>query len=345
MLLGGQERLVEAVQNHELLREDLTLGETLRHEHNLRNQVHVGHNHSAGAEERLDRLGQLRTTGVTGVHGDVGEAERVQAQGDLVFLEQEAVLLPANAVNDTLELGRHDRQHGDINAVEFVEATPGTGLSKTLEDLPHGLVVHLIRAVEHVHHVAGRASQVLDSLCLARTSRSSRRSTHDQALGLAQCDVAPVSQRSDHEATAVADVLVTVVALEIGQVDAADVSLLVDAVTELRHPLEALRGLGLDVDQLGHDVAIVHIHRHDGDDLLTVVGRQVCHDHVREHRQVLNLLLVVVLKRVLVTLLELVEGVVHLLSVHNAEGQHGDLRGPVEQELLSGLLLVRAHGL
>lgn len=53
------------------------------------------------------------------------------------------------------------------------------------------LVVHLLRAVEDVHHGAQGSSQVLGCLSLARASGACRGSAHDQVKGLRECDVAP----------------------------------------------------------------------------------------------------------------------------------------------------------
>lgn len=52
------------------------------------------------------------------------------------------------------------------------------------------LVVHLLRTVEDVHHSAQGSAEVLGGLCLARPSRTSRGSTHDQVEGLGQGHVA-----------------------------------------------------------------------------------------------------------------------------------------------------------
>ena len=42
-------------------------------------------------------------------------------------------------VPDGIELRGDDRQHGDIDTVELIEASPGTALAQTGEDLTDGL--------------------------------------------------------------------------------------------------------------------------------------------------------------------------------------------------------------
>ncbi len=54
------------------------------------------------------------------------------------------------------------------------------------------LVVHLLRAVEHIDHDTESSAQILGGLGLASTGWSSRCSTHGQMEGLGESDVAPV---------------------------------------------------------------------------------------------------------------------------------------------------------
>ncbi len=50
-----------------------------RQKHVFANHVKVGHDHGAGAEQRLERLGQLGAPGVTGVHRDEYAHRVIQA--------------------------------------------------------------------------------------------------------------------------------------------------------------------------------------------------------------------------------------------------------------------------
>ena len=54
--------------------------------------------------------------------------------------------------------------HRDIDAVELVEAPPRAGLREPFEDLAHALVVHLVAAVEDVHHHPQRPPQILSRI-------------------------------------------------------------------------------------------------------------------------------------------------------------------------------------
>jgi len=71
---------------------------------------------------------------------------------------------------------------------------------------------------------------------------------------------------------------------ELGVADVGEtvVLLVVPAMSQLRQPRERLRVLDLLRDQLADDVAVVHLDRADGHNLLSVAGRQLAdqqHDH------------------------------------------------------------------
>ena len=66
-----------------------------------------------------------------------------------------------------------------------------TCLGEPLVDVTDGLVIHLLGAVEHVHHDTQRSAKILGSLCLSGTSGPGRGSGHRQMEGLCQGDVAP----------------------------------------------------------------------------------------------------------------------------------------------------------
>ena len=69
-----------------------------------------------------------------------------------------------------------------------------TSLREPLVDISYRLVVHLLRAVEHVDHNTESSSQILGSLCFACPSRARRGSRHRQMEGLGQRDVTPTGQ-------------------------------------------------------------------------------------------------------------------------------------------------------
>lgn len=60
------------------------------------------------------------------------------------------------------------------------------------------LVVHLLGAVEDVHHNAERTAQVFGGLGFPRACRTSWGSAHGQVEGLGQCDVASVMITHKH---------------------------------------------------------------------------------------------------------------------------------------------------
>ena len=69
-------------------------------------------------------------------------------------------------------LCRAHRQHCNRNTVELVKAAPGAGLGQTLVDLAHGLVIHLVRAVEHIALHSQSSGQILGGLSLASSCKA-----------------------------------------------------------------------------------------------------------------------------------------------------------------------------
>ena len=47
-------------------------------------------------------------------------------------------------------LSGHNGEHGDLDAIEFIEATPGTGLGEALEYRSQRLVIHLVAGVKNI---------------------------------------------------------------------------------------------------------------------------------------------------------------------------------------------------
>ena len=102
------------------------------------------------------------------------------------------------------------------------------------------LVVHLFRAVEHVHHDAERATQVLRRFSLSGSGRPSWCAAHGQVERLREGDVAPVGEGRDDESWSVAEVFVRVTELRVTDVCEAILLFLVPAMTQLTQPREGL---------------------------------------------------------------------------------------------------------
>jgi hypothetical protein len=93
-------------------------------------------------------LRKLLSTNVTGVHSDEGTTCRVKI--NLLFLEDEPLLVSSNGITDLLELCGTHREYLSSESVELIEAYPRTRGSDTSENVSHGNIVHLIGAVEHI---------------------------------------------------------------------------------------------------------------------------------------------------------------------------------------------------
>ncbi len=124
-------------------------------------------------------------------------------------------------------LDRYHRQHLNGNAVELVKTAPSARLRQALINIATRLVVHLLRAIEHIHHEAERSAKILGRLGLARTGWTGRRATHNQMQRLCQRDVAAIGQGCDDQTRLVAQVLVGILELRVADVDEAVLPLVV----------------------------------------------------------------------------------------------------------------------
>ncbi len=75
-------------------------------------------------------------------------------------------------IQHQLDLRGNDTQDLDGNAVELVETSPASRLAQPLENVSHGLVVHLVAAVEHHAREPHGTSKVFGGLRLAGSGRS-----------------------------------------------------------------------------------------------------------------------------------------------------------------------------
>mmetsp|Transcript_12959 Transcript_12959/g.30929 ORF Transcript_12959/g.30929 Transcript_12959/m.30929 type:complete len:662 (+) Transcript_12959:973-2958(+) len=226
----------EGIEAGELARQRLGLDEALSHEHVLANELHIGHHHSDWSEERLETLGQLRATQVAGVHGD--ECSTCGVEGNLITLQHEPLGLGLDGVDDGLELHRAHRQHLGHQTIELIEAAPRTRRRQALEDVAHGLVVHLVGAVEHIHSLAHRRRQILGGLCFAGSCGPCGCASHTQVESLCGRHVDAIREWRDDQPRPVAEVLVAVPEGSISNRDAHVVLTCVPVEFELALPLE-----------------------------------------------------------------------------------------------------------
>ena len=125
-------------------------------------------------------------------------------------------------------------------------------MTEASEDVGHGLVVHLVRAVEDVARQRQRAGQVLGGLRLARARGPLGRAAVQQVDRRDHRAVAPVGQRRDDKPRPVAEVLVRVREARVRLARGAVVDVLLPVVAQLRDPLEvgaAVSKINIDVDR------------------------------------------------------------------------------------------------
>ena len=353
VLLLRELLLAELVADEELARQQRVVRVADGAELHLLDELAVGHHHGHAAEERLEVLGQLLAAGVARVHGDEGAAHRVEQHVLRVARELEVLDVGLLGVRDGQHLLRHDREHGQRDAVELVEAAPEAALAQALEDLGAVRVAHLVRAVGHDDEDAERAAHVLGRLRLARAGGPGRRAAEVHVERLRERDVAAVRERRHDEALLAAEVLELVVEDHVRDLDVAD-AVLVEEVLALGHPVEARLLEPLEVveardllvavelvDVVDH-VARVHVDRHHGLDLGAVhLGAEVREAPARQRAQHHVRLLVRDLERVLV-LLAHGERRVDVRRPHHLDAEQRVLRADGVVELLEREH-VRAH--
>ena len=179
------------------------------------------------------------------------------------------------------------------------------------------LVVHLITAVEDIHHDAESPTKVLGRLCLACACRALGSTAQDDVHCLRKSDVASIRERRNDQAAAVPNVLIAEVANIIADVDLYNVRLFVHDKFQLRHPRKVRVVLSLDFNQGLNHIACMHVHGNDAHNFAPVIAGKLPQNQRHKFIQLLHLLLVVFTHRVFIALLHLVKGDVHLLHVRN----------------------------
>jgi len=147
MVLGRKLLRAKSESSNHLLCKLLGSDVTERIKHDRADQFIVGNHHSDWAEQGFQIVWQLSTTGVTWVHSDEHAESRFHK--DVRIFKIDFLVLTGLSSEKLKELLGNDRQHFNIDAVEFIETTPGTSGAKTFEEFTNHNVVHTIRTVEH----------------------------------------------------------------------------------------------------------------------------------------------------------------------------------------------------
>jgi hypothetical protein len=284
-----EEISTEEVKHSELGSESFSLNETFSHEHVLANELEIGNDDSNRSEKGLKTFGELRTTKITGVHGNVSTAGGIQT--DLISLEEESLLVFLDGIEDSLELDGAHREHFGDESVKLIEATPRSRGGKTLEDTGETEIIHVIGAVEDVASLSDGIGEILGGLCLTGTSGTGGSATHLQVKGLCGCDVNSIGKRGNDESRTVTKVLVTVPELGIGDSEEEITLPGVEVHLELSLPLEVVGRCAFLNDHLINDISGVSINCNKAHDLLTERSIEVTLSHLNEFREAINLVL------------------------------------------------------
>ena len=89
----------------------------------------------------------MYSTCISRVHGDEHSTRGIQF--DLSTLKQQSIVPRVDASLNGHDLLGHHWQHLQVNAVELIEAGPGSAWCQTLEEFSQSNVVQPIRAVKH----------------------------------------------------------------------------------------------------------------------------------------------------------------------------------------------------
>jgi len=128
----SQENLVFCEKFHEaertkIQRKDLRIVEAFAEEDDLGDKRRVGHDHRDGPKHGLEVVGQFRSSGVSGVHGDEDATRPLES--DVATLEDKARHGVGQGRHDAEDLLCYHRQHLDVDPVELVETAPRTRLT------------------------------------------------------------------------------------------------------------------------------------------------------------------------------------------------------------------------
>mmetsp|Transcript_3423 Transcript_3423/g.5890 ORF Transcript_3423/g.5890 Transcript_3423/m.5890 type:complete len:294 (-) Transcript_3423:4502-5383(-) len=126
----------ETERGHHLLRQATRLHVPKGEQPNLPNQGVVGYHACHRAEKHFQVVRQLRTAGVARVHGNEDGVGRINQ--DVTALKLNSVIFGDGCLLDIVHLLSHNGQHLDVDAVELVEARPGTSHGQPLEEFGHG---------------------------------------------------------------------------------------------------------------------------------------------------------------------------------------------------------------
>eukprot|EP00962_Isochrysis_galbana_P033478 scaffold11206_cov117-Isochrysis_galbana.AAC.19 len=121
--LLGQLLLAEPVEHVEFLGEHGRVYVSRADQLDLHDDLAVGDHHGDAAVERLEVLRELLTPGITGIHCDE-VAYLFIASDNVTIGELECFALLTDRREDAANLLRGDREHLEIDAVEFIEAAP-----------------------------------------------------------------------------------------------------------------------------------------------------------------------------------------------------------------------------
>jgi len=190
--------LTKFVQNIELNRERLVVGVSHGGQLNLHDNLSIGQHHSYTSKEYLKVLREFLTSSVTRVHGD--EIGNIHLEDNhTVIRELEHLLLEFLTEGDRLNLSGDDGKSGERNSVEFIETTPNTGGTKSLENLSHTSEFEFRRAVKHDDPNSECATKILGGLGLSSSGGSSGGTTIAHTKSLGKSDIASVGKRSNSE--------------------------------------------------------------------------------------------------------------------------------------------------
>ena len=336
VVLGGELLGAELVALHDLRGAVAGLEVTERVEDDLADHGVVRDHHRDGSEERLEVIGELGATRVTGVHGDGTPGAVLEA--NLGTLEDEAGHPRGDRALDVEHLLRHHREHLEVDAVKLIEARPRTRRRKTLEKLAHLDVVHRVGAVKHDALPGESLGEVLRGLRLARTRGSLGRSSHRQVNRTHQSAVTPVRQRGNHQTRRVTEVLVPVLNLrghdshDRREVPGAGCVLL-PVRPQLRLPVEIGGGTHLVLGQVRNHVARVDVHDHERAERLTLQRRELAAHAIDDFHEIAGAPLLVFAHRAGTV----GDGLGDLLSPEHRRDDEDDHTRPVEHPLVPRL--------
>lgn len=137
MSLFGKLFLAQFIQDIEFFGKIININITNWGKFDFHNNLSIGHHHCDTSEKHFKIFWKFLTTSITGVHCNEITNGVNDFNIDNFFGEEEFTDVLFFGLSDWFDLTSNDGKHFKINTIEFIEASPDTGLAQSFKDFSH----------------------------------------------------------------------------------------------------------------------------------------------------------------------------------------------------------------